>query len=392
MITPERIGQHLRAAREASGLTQAQVAQALGVSRPAVTNMESGQRGVASPELHALARLYGRSVSELLEGSPLDAVTMLLFRREGFDTPEARLAVRRFLERCRSTRELETLLGVRRPDAARPAYPTAAPATVAEAVALGERLAARERERLGLGTEPVRNPIGLVESQGVVVGRLETRSPVDGVYVNAPLIGACVGVNDGRDTWTGYRTTFTVMHEFAHWLIDTVQAEPFPTGRFTLDLRERRADAFAGAFLMPRPALSRFFSGSGLLTAAGGIEALTPVTIVRAMHHFGVSRLALLTRLRRLRLIDHSTWTDPGLRGFPLMSVARAIGLTLRAEHPLEGRLTELVTSAWAAGLITTGRAADLRGLEVDDFRAQMTEIGVEVAVPAEMLLPVAIA
>lgn len=387
MITPEAIGRHLKTARESSGLTQARVADALGLSRPAVTNMESGQRSVSSSELYQLARLFGRSVSELLEGSGFDDATAVLFRRDGFDTPEARIAVRRFVERCRSQRELEALLDIRRPVPERPAAPYAAPATLSDALALGERLAERERQRLGLGTEPVRDPIGLIENQGVCVGKLVTESAVDGVYLNLPPLGPCVGVNDTRDTWTGYRTTFTIVHEYAHWLLDSVQAEPLPTGRFTTDLCERRADAFAAAFLMPRPAIHRFFSTAGLLTAAGRVDELTPVTIVRAMHHFGVSRLALLARLHRLAFIQHATWCDAGLRNFPLLAVARAMGIALKTEHALEARFTDVVTQAWAAGLITTGRAADLRGLDVDEFRAQMVEIGIEMHVPDDMLL-----
>jgi Zn-dependent peptidase ImmA (M78 family)/DNA-binding XRE family transcriptional regulator len=388
MTTTERLPGHLKTAREANGLTQAQVASALGLSRPAVTNMENGQRGVSSSELHQLARLYGRSLNELLEGSALDSITAILFRRDGFDTPEARLAVRRFMARCRAVRELETLLHAQRPMPSRPASPLAAPASLADAIAIGERIAARERERLGLGTEPIRDPIGLVENQGVCVGRLETVSAIDGVYFNAPPLGPCVGVNDARDPWTGYRTSFTVIHEYAHWLMDALQAEPLPSGRFTMDLCERRADAFAAAFLMPRPAMHRFFGTMGLMTPDGVDDDLTPVTIVRAMRHFGVSRLALLTRLRRLALIRHDTFNDATLRNFPLLSVARAIGVTLKAEHALDARFTDLITQAWANGLITTGRAADLRGLELDDFRAQMDEIGVQVQMPNDMLMP----
>ena len=57
-----------REAREYIGLSQEDVARALNLSRPAVTNIESGTRRVEAVELDKLARLYRRSVNYLLTG------------------------------------------------------------------------------------------------------------------------------------------------------------------------------------------------------------------------------------------------------------------------------------------------------------------------------------
>lgn len=62
------IGKRLREAREYLNFSQDETAAALGLSRPSVTNMESGSRKVDSIELDKLARLYGRSVNYLLTG------------------------------------------------------------------------------------------------------------------------------------------------------------------------------------------------------------------------------------------------------------------------------------------------------------------------------------
>lgn len=66
----QRLGlaQRLREAREYVGLSQDEVAVALGLSRPAITNMESGTRKVEAIELERLSALYGRSVESLLSG------------------------------------------------------------------------------------------------------------------------------------------------------------------------------------------------------------------------------------------------------------------------------------------------------------------------------------
>ena len=62
------IGRRLRESREYLNFSQDEVAFALGLSRPSVTNMELGSRKVDSLELDKLARLYGRSVNYLLTG------------------------------------------------------------------------------------------------------------------------------------------------------------------------------------------------------------------------------------------------------------------------------------------------------------------------------------
>lgn len=62
------MAQRLREAREYVGLSQEDVARALGVSRPAITNIETGNRRVEAIELNKLAALYRQSVSFLLSG------------------------------------------------------------------------------------------------------------------------------------------------------------------------------------------------------------------------------------------------------------------------------------------------------------------------------------
>ena len=56
------LGERLREAREYLGFSQEQVATFLGVSRSALSLMESGQRKVDALELKKLASLYKRSI------------------------------------------------------------------------------------------------------------------------------------------------------------------------------------------------------------------------------------------------------------------------------------------------------------------------------------------
>ena len=58
-----RLGEKLRGAREYLGLSQDEVARHLGIPRTALSNLESGQRGVDALELKRLADLYRQPVS-----------------------------------------------------------------------------------------------------------------------------------------------------------------------------------------------------------------------------------------------------------------------------------------------------------------------------------------
>lgn len=59
----EEFRRRLRRAREAAGLTQTQVARALGLSQSFVSKCESGERRVDVLELARLAALYGKPLA-----------------------------------------------------------------------------------------------------------------------------------------------------------------------------------------------------------------------------------------------------------------------------------------------------------------------------------------
>lgn len=81
-IDRKAMGKRLRSAREYVGLSQDDVAEYLGVSRPAVTNMEAGNRKVSADELARLARLYRRPYEYFIgeETESEDVTTTALYR------------------------------------------------------------------------------------------------------------------------------------------------------------------------------------------------------------------------------------------------------------------------------------------------------------------------
>ena len=107
-ITVQQLGARLRAAREASQLTQDEVAKHLEVSRPTYVQIEAGNRAVSALDLDKLALFFGRDIREFLGDSFREtdglAARLLPFRPGG---PQRRVFRKRPLQHGAST----TLVG-----------------------------------------------------------------------------------------------------------------------------------------------------------------------------------------------------------------------------------------------------------------------------------------
>ena len=112
------LARRLRSSRLEAGMSQAEAADAVGLSRVAVAEIEAGRRKVSSIELNAFAQAYGRPIEFLLgtksgtdiaAGSP---VMNHLARTAKQLTPDDQRQLLRFAEYLRSEsrkrRESET--------------------------------------------------------------------------------------------------------------------------------------------------------------------------------------------------------------------------------------------------------------------------------------------
>ena len=390
-LSRDQIAARLKDIRQRIGFTQAQVAAQLKLHRPTISEIEAGRRAVTAEELFQLASLYGTSVGEILneQNPPASRASELLALRS--DDPAAastRVAIERFISDRRSETELEEMLQVADIAPARRHFDFPEPVSVMFAIRQGETLAEQERQSLGLGAEPVRNVLPLLAQQGVRIGPIRTldNENIDGLYFESEDLGACIGINWRSSDWTGGRAAFTAAHEYAHCLLRDRQREFFTFSTPDADLKEVRANAFAAAFLMPKTGVEGYFRQMGL-AVEGTIDHLAPGDVVRAMDFFGVSRPALLFRLVNLQLIAEEM--KQALATFRIKDVAKVLGLTFRDREYLGTRLPQLAIHAWRQGLITTGRAADLCGIELSEFNERMRQLG---ETPPEYDLPLAAA
>lgn len=92
MPTFGEIGERIRAAREAEGYSQDDVAKHLGISRPVVTKIETGKKAVNGIELRKIAEFLEVTIDFLTEPLEEDNGLVALFR-EGENDEEFVIAV-----------------------------------------------------------------------------------------------------------------------------------------------------------------------------------------------------------------------------------------------------------------------------------------------------------
>jgi transcriptional regulator with XRE-family HTH domain len=105
------LGGRLREAREYLGFSQEEVATFLGVSRSALSNIETGQRKVEALELKRLAGLYKRSLShftgEEAEGVTFEADIAHLARKASELSAADRAELARFADFLRARKQAD---------------------------------------------------------------------------------------------------------------------------------------------------------------------------------------------------------------------------------------------------------------------------------------------
>src|SRR5262249_48736362 len=149
-IDPRTLGLRLAEARKAGGLTQEQVAEYLGCSRPTYIAMEKGERLAKTEEILRLAGYFGRSVHELVRpGEPVvelqPHLRAVAERMKTGDEQELVQAIGAFQQLAEDYRELERIM--RAP--LRTNYPPEVPlSTRIDVTELAEGVALQERQRL----------------------------------------------------------------------------------------------------------------------------------------------------------------------------------------------------------------------------------------------------
>ncbi len=256
-IDTASLGERLKEARTSCGLTQQQVADQLGIQRTAVVNIEAGQRGVSTLELTKLAKLYGRSIGELIEQPQQDEDIFVVLHRldeEFSDDPEVHREVNNHVALCREGHGLKELLGLSAEDGP-PEYVMPEPASTIEAVEQGAEVANQERRRLSLGANPLPDLAKLIAAQGIWAAKVKLPDEMSGMFLLHKTFGSAILINEDHPL---SRRRFSFAHEYAHALLDRNSTATVSSSKNRRDFREVRANAFAAAFLLPSDGMHSF--------------------------------------------------------------------------------------------------------------------------------------
>lgn len=336
--TMAAIGRRIQAAREAAGLTQAQLAERLGIaSHQSISELEQGHRRLQPAELVKLTEVLHRDMDYFID--PFSTAEEAQFSwRSSPDLPEG--GTGEFAARADRLVALLRWLRLSDEEACSPLKPMlrlSEKSSFEAAEQAGERLA----EFLELGAVPAEKLLEKIEQKlDIPVLYVDMAGGISGVTVHLPDF-TCILINRKEPA---VRRAFDLAHELFHALTweamppKRVEVNTFESAKSGKKSRvEQLADKFAAALLMPRAALEHKWKS---------IDASKVDELQALAAYFGVSPIALAWRLFGLRWINskavdalkatHSA--EPPGNGQPKLYSAKFVSLLARALR--DGRLS----------------------------------------------------
>lgn len=326
------------------------------MSRIAISQIEAGNRSVSSIELDRIACVVGRDIKAFFAEVFVEQDALAaLFRTESQLAEQADLlhALQGSLALGREMTNLERLLGIDRAQLLVAAYELPAARSRWDAIQQGQRIAADERQRLGLGLSPIGDLVELFEYQGIRTGVVTLPDNISGLTLTDEKVGIFVVINREHPP---LRRRFSLAHEYAHVLMDRDRSGTISRSENRADLLEVRANAFAAEFLMPAEGVLQFVHALGKggasraqmvvydetdvvqaeQRAAPGSQDIQIHDMALMAHHFGVSRIAALYRLKNLRMVDEREFQH--LKSQEDSGTGKAIADFLAADEPVDAR------------------------------------------------------
>lgn len=366
-IDPRVFGKRVAEARKARGKTQDEVATELGCSRPTYIAIEKGERAAKSEEIKKLAAFFGRRVHELVRpGEPvielqphLRAVADKM--KEG-DKQELNVGIEELQRLAEDYQELERLMN----SPLRFNYPLEVNLTTRLDVSqLAESIAIQERQRLGLGDQPVIHVRRILEwDVGLRIFYWPLPSAIAGMYAFAPDLGGCILVNRKHPA---VRRRASMLHEYGHLIVDRYKPGiDYLAYGGRKPANERFAESFGLSFLMPASSVQQRFNA--VVTSIGDFQV---ADLCRLSHLYNVSVEAMCLRLEQLGLTPKGMWLSLKEAGMAPRTAAEILALPSHPEtnEVYPERYKYLAVHAFEEGKISQGQLA--RFLRCDPLEAR---------------------
>jgi Zn-dependent peptidase ImmA (M78 family) len=353
------IGQRLKIARAASGLSLRELEAAIGnlVTAQAIGKYERNEDMPGSRALSALADALAVSEDYLLASDDmvLDGVEfrkkqIASKREEAFVQGQTLHLLERYLT-------IEQVLGLTSVEWDRPReglYPV-------KQIADAENAARAIRTHWGLGIDPIPNLSELLEERGIKVLSSDL-SDIDGLTATVRRkIGEPVPVIVIKKNEWSERKRFTLAHELGHMLLEIGPG---------VDV-EKAVNRFAGAFLMPVEALWREIGKHRTMISLGELARLKEL--------FGASFQAITYRCHDLGIVNDASYRRLfqvfNQRGWRKPPYEEPNAIDPSKEEPK--RMERLCFRALAERAISESKAAELLGVSVRELTRRMDQPGV---------------
>lgn len=395
------LGRRLKAARVSCGISQEEAGQAIGVPRTAIVHIEAGNRSISTLELADLARLYKRAIESFFGDAGEEEDVLVALKRLSPDVeehPELEKEIARYVSICEEGAQLQRILEFP-PRSGPPDYDLAQPRSKWEAVEQGEQVAQEERQRLGLGDNPIPDVADLISTEGVWASGADLPDEISGLFLTHSSIGMVILVNFHH---VRARKRFSYAHEFAHALLDR-RAHNITVSSVSnrADLPEVRANAFAASFLLPKRGVWSFLEHrqkggasreeqivydfvteetgkpevSARKRSVAGFQKVTYQDAASLAQHFGVSYQAACYRLKSVDAVNKQELDgllEKEEYGRQYLRVVEALELfddesegktPRKRDRKLESQIVALAVEAFRREEISKGKLRDLSKL-----------------------------
>ena len=362
MLSSQQLGERISLFRKRSGLTQAELAERIGLSRTTVVAIEKGERRPAEEEVLRVATALGVAVHDLLRESFVASSVSRRFRTGArrVDDPSAVERVVQTLQQFGSWyAELEKLHGLT--PATAPLHSLSAfrasESSHTDPDVLGRQAAATVRSLIALGEEPLHHLRELLEVQaGLRIFVLDMPAVLSGLLIWSDEIGACVALNRRHPE---ERRRWSLAHELGHFLRDREAGDVLDReeGFRSSDPSEVFAQSFAAALLMPAGGVARRFSDR--CRFGGG--RFTSFDLLEMARFYGVSFEAMARRLEEERLLPLGTLerlVESKIRPKDLEAAPRTARKSGNPSFPR--RYLDLALAAFDQELVSEGRLCEL--------------------------------
>jgi len=379
-------GKKLKELRACFKITQATIADVLGINQDVVSKIEHDKRVLTSYEIFKLSKKFDIPIGFFFGEVGLEKQLRVHFRATEELVEQDKAKIPLLKEIARKQYDIEDVLKIRHDRILRKYIVNELDYPKIRDIALSER------EILGFDAqEPIKDLNGLLRSKGIkVLEPILEKYDINGMFLTIDDSRYLILIN--ADNSPAVRN-FSLAHEYGHYLIN--RGDAFNAVSMNIesmsnpDEKERIANAFAAEFLMPEQSFDEF--------------VLTDESIALYMHNYRVSRKALIFRLRNLNRICDDDMRHYNSRKFsPTEALKKLEKLGLKNEdveyyekaqrikkwsaarkeerkvlnpiNLINNEYRTMVVTAYERGLITHRKTADYLFMDVDELRKIVAE------------------